>query len=70
MEFAKETKFMSRAVREKTQVSSETRGVDAINYLNVALRVVSVLCAAYGSCETFVFAYAVLGSVHYLTEIS
>lgn len=44
--------------------------VDAINYLNIALMIVSVIVAAYVPFETFLFAYAVLGPLHYLTEIS
>lgn len=44
--------------------------VDYINYLNIALMVLSLLCAAYLPFEVFIFAYAVLGPLHYLTEIS
>jgi len=44
--------------------------VDRINYLNIVLMVVSVLMAAYLPFETFLFAYAVMGPLHYLTEIS
>jgi hypothetical protein len=44
--------------------------VDKINYLNIALMVVSVLVAAYLPFETFLVAYAVMGPLHYLTEIS
>jgi hypothetical protein len=44
--------------------------VDRINYLNIALMVASVLMAAYLPFETFLVAYAVLGPLHYLTEIS
>lgn len=44
--------------------------VDTINYLNIVLMVASVVVAAYLPFETFLLAYAVLGPLHYLTEIS
>lgn len=44
--------------------------VDRINYLNILLMVASVLVAAYVPFETFLVAYAVMGPLHYLTEIS
>ena len=44
--------------------------VDFINYLNIALMIISVILAAYLPFETFVLAYVVLGPLHYLTEIS
>lgn len=44
--------------------------VDFINYLNIALMVISVILAALLPFETFVLAYVVLGPLHYLTEIS
>jgi hypothetical protein len=44
--------------------------VDRINYLNIILMVVSLLVASYLPFETFLVAYAVLGPLHYLTEIS
>ena len=44
--------------------------VNAINYINIVLMVVSVLIAAYVPFETFLIAYAVMGPLHYLTEIS
>lgn len=44
--------------------------VDAINYINIVLMVASVVIAAYVPFETFLIAYAVMGPLHYLTEIS
>ncbi|MEN9846212.1 MAG: hypothetical protein RIS36_1359 [Pseudomonadota bacterium] len=44
--------------------------VDRINYLNILLMVASIIVASYVPFETFVVAYAVMGPLHYLTEIS
>ena len=44
--------------------------VDTIKHLNIVLMVASVVVAAYLPFETFLLAYAVLGPLHYLTEIS
>ena len=44
--------------------------IDLVNYLNIALMIMSLLAATYLPFEVFVFAYAVLGPLHYLTEIS
>jgi hypothetical protein len=44
--------------------------VDRINYLNILLMVASIVIASYVPFETFVVAYAVMGPLHYLTEIS
>ena len=41
-----------------------------INYLNIALMFMSAILAYYMPFETFLFAYAFLGPLHYLTEIS
>src|SRR2546430_3911453 len=43
---------------------------DRINYLNIGLMVISCAVALYIPFELFLFAYAVLGPAHYLTEIS
>jgi hypothetical protein len=43
---------------------------DRINYLNIGLMLVSCVVALYIPFELFLFAYAVLGPAHYLTEIS
>ena len=41
-----------------------------INYLNIGLMFVSAALAYFMPFETFLFAYAFLGPLHYLTEIS
>ncbi len=43
---------------------------DGINYLNIGLMLLSLLAAYIIPFELFLFAYAVLGPLHYLTEIS
>jgi hypothetical protein len=43
---------------------------DRINYLNIGLMLVSCAVAFYIPFELFLFAYAVMGPLHYLTEIS
>ena len=43
---------------------------DQINYLNIALMFMSAILAYFMPFETFLFAYAFLGPLHYLTEIS
>jgi hypothetical protein len=45
-------------------------GADRINYLNIGLMSISCVVALYIPFELFLFAYAVLGPAHYLTEIS
>lgn len=45
-------------------------GADRINYLNIGLMLISCVTALYIPFELFLFAYAVLGPAHYLTEIS
>lgn len=43
---------------------------DRINYLNIGLMLISCVVALFIPFELFLFAYAVLGPAHYLTEIS
>jgi hypothetical protein len=43
---------------------------EQVNYLNIVLMVVSAAAAFVIPFELFLFAYAVLGPLHYLTEIS
>lgn len=43
---------------------------DKINYLNIGLMILSMIAAFILPFETFLFAYAFLGPLHYLTEIS
>jgi hypothetical protein len=44
--------------------------LNKLNYLNIGLMGVSCLVAFYLPFELFLFAYAILGPAHYLTEIS
>src|SRR5438105_15288845 len=43
---------------------------DQVNYLNLGLMIVSCVLAYIIPFELFLFSYAVLGPLHYLTEIS
>ncbi len=43
---------------------------DRINFLNIGLMLFSCVVALFIPFELFLFAYAVLGPAHYLTEIS
>ena len=43
---------------------------DQVNYLNIGLMIVSCVAAFVFPFELFLFSYAVLGPLHYLTEIS
>jgi hypothetical protein len=43
---------------------------DRTNYLNIVLMMLSAIAAFIRPFEVFLFAYAVLGPLHYLTEIS
>lgn len=43
---------------------------DQVNYLNIGLMFVAAIAAFIKPFETFLFAYAFLGPLHYLTEIS
>ncbi len=44
--------------------------VQQINYLNIGLMIVAAVSAFFKPFETFLFAYAFFGPLHYLTEIS
>lgn len=44
--------------------------LDKLNYANIGLMIVSTIVAFIVPFEMFLFAYAVLGPLHYLTEIS
>ena len=44
--------------------------IDKVNYLNIGLMVLSVMLAFLLPFKLFLFSYAVLGPLHYLTEIS
>jgi hypothetical protein len=49
---------------------SKITSENGINYLNIGLMVLSVIAAYILPFEVFLFSYAVLGPLHYLTEIS
>jgi hypothetical protein len=46
------------------------RRLDAINYANAGLMIASAVAAFLLPFELFLFVYAVLGPLHYLTQIS
>lgn len=50
-------------------ITTYTSG-DGINYLNIGLMLISLIAAFILPFELFLFSYAVLGPLHYLTEIS
>src|SRR5277367_5778352 len=43
---------------------------DAVNWVNIGLMLISCAAAIGAPFHTFLFAYVVLGPLHYLTEIS
>lgn len=53
-----------------TGISSKVTSADGINYLNIGLMLMSLIAAYILPFEVFLFSYAVLGPLHYLTEIS
>ena len=48
----------------------ELQKENKVNYINIALMLASIIAAFVMPFETFLFAYAFLGPLHYLTEIS
>jgi hypothetical protein len=58
------------AVAAATRPAAPTVDPDAINYLNAGLMVMSLLLALWLPFRLFLFVYAVLGPLHYFTEIS
>jgi hypothetical protein len=44
--------------------------IDQVNYLNIGLMIIAAMAAFIRPFETFLFVYAFLGPLHYLTEIS
>ncbi|MCB9232831.1 MAG: hypothetical protein H6581_14260 [Bacteroidia bacterium] len=44
--------------------------LNQVNYLNIGLMVISMIAAFILPFEVFLFSYAILGPLHYLTEIS
>ncbi len=49
---------------------SKFTSANGINYLNIGLMLISLVAAYILPFEVFLFSYAVLGPLHYLTEIS
>ena len=54
----------------KKATSLSTLSTDQLNYLNIGLMLVAAVAAFLKPFELFLFAYAFLGPLHYLTEIS
>lgn len=53
-----------------TNILSKLTTGDGLNFLNIGLMLVSLIAAYILPFELFLFSYAVLGPLHYLTEIS
>lgn len=53
-----------------TGLTSKLTSADGINYVNIGLMLISLAAAYILPFELFLFSYAVLGPLHYLTEIS
>lgn len=53
-----------------TSLTSKITSGDGLNYLNIGLMLISLAAAYTLPFELFLFSYAVLGPLHYLTEIS
>lgn len=53
-----------------TSLTSKITSGDGINYINIGLMLISLAVAYILPFELFLFSYAVLGPLHYLTEIS
>lgn len=53
-----------------TSLTSKLTSADGINYVNIGLMLISLAAAYILPFELFLFSYAVLGPLHYLTEIS
>ena len=51
-------------------LTSKLTSNDGINYINIGLMIISLIAAYIVPFELFLFSYAVLGPLHYLTEIS
>src|SRR3954469_11051405 len=54
----------------QTGILSRITSDNGINYLNIGLMFISLIAAYILPFEVFLFSYAVLGPLHYLTEIS
>lgn len=56
--------------KESMAQANSLAGAGRINYINIGLMLISCVVALFIPFELFLFAYAVLGPAHYLTEIS
>ncbi len=54
----------------KKATSLSSLSTDQLNYLNIGLMLVAAVASFVRPFEVFLFAYALLGPLHYLTEIS
>ena len=54
----------------KKATSLSSLSTDQVNYLNIGLMIVAAVASFVRPFEVFLFAYAFLGPLHYLTEIS
>jgi hypothetical protein len=57
-------------MNSSTGITSKLTSSDGINYINIGLMLISLIAAYILPFELFLFSYAVLGPLHYLTEIS
>ncbi len=57
-------------MNNSSTLTSKITSADGINYLNIGLMLISLIAAYILPFEVFLFSYAVLGPLHYLTEIS
>ena len=55
---------------ESAGFTSKLTSIEGVNYVNIGLMLISLLAAYIVPFELFLFSYAVLGPLHYLTEIS
>ncbi len=53
-----------------TGLLSKLTSANGINYVNIGLMIISLIASYILPFEVFLFSYAVLGPLHYLTEIS
>jgi hypothetical protein len=57
-------------MNNSTNFASKLTSASGINYINIFLMLISLVAAFILPFEVFLFSYAVLGPLHYLTEIS
>ena len=57
-------------MNSSTGLLSKLTTSNGINYVNIGLMIISLIASYILPFEVFLFSYAVLGPLHYLTEIS